>query len=234
MPVTKSELKLDPKSQSRRNQATAYYAVPLSVVKKEGAQDPDKLYSKIGVLLTDSSGTRLKQEGALPESLLGLGARAGGESRLAQAFKAAGIDFKDNPKETRRERHMRSVHEASILMVEAPASFYRIAEAAAEPPEEFPWAQESLGKAYLYGRADQGGPGIDYEKAFRLLHKAAQAGLTSAQFDLFTMYAKGLGVPSPDAKEAMYWLEKAAAGGHSEAKKRLEMIKERRVPASKE
>jgi hypothetical protein len=70
IPVAKSEVKLDPKASSRRDLSTAYYFMPLSLVEKGGAQEPDKLYEKIGVLLTDASGARLKQQDPLPKFLL--------------------------------------------------------------------------------------------------------------------------------------------------------------------
>lgn len=69
VPVTKTEMKFNPQSQSIRDQANAYYVLPFSLLEKEEAQDTEKLYDKIGVLLTDSTGKLLKQQGTVPKSL---------------------------------------------------------------------------------------------------------------------------------------------------------------------
>jgi hypothetical protein len=73
VPVTKSEVKVSPQAQAAREQATASYVLPLTVLTKGATRDPDAMYGMIGVLLTDSHGKQLRREGSVPNSLLGTG-----------------------------------------------------------------------------------------------------------------------------------------------------------------
>ncbi|WP_373874399.1 tetratricopeptide repeat protein, partial [Aeromonas caviae] len=60
------------------------------------------------------------------------------------------------------------------------------------------------------------------QQALAWLHKAAEQGNASAQFNLGLIYAKGQGVPQ-DYKQAHAWFSVAAANGYSNATKGRDM-----------
>jgi TPR repeat protein len=63
----------------------------------------------------------------------------------------------------------------------------------------------------------------DYNSAFEYLANAAELGHVNANFYLATMYAKGEGVEKDKDKELYHW-EKAAIGGHPDARFNLGWI----------
>ena len=63
----------------------------------------------------------------------------------------------------------------------------------------------------------------NYTKAVKLFRKAAGKGHADAQYHLGLCYDQGIGVPK-DKSEAEYWFRKAAKGGNSKAKSKLENI----------
>lgn len=69
VPVSKSEVVIDPQAMTMRAQSHLQYVVPSSLLGKKASAD--QLYGKIGILLTDKEGTRLKSQGPVPQALLG-------------------------------------------------------------------------------------------------------------------------------------------------------------------
>jgi TPR repeat protein len=63
----------------------------------------------------------------------------------------------------------------------------------------------------------------DYETAFEYLTKAAELGDANAHLKLGCMYYMGEGVEK-DEKRGMYYFEKAAIGGHPQARHHLAII----------
>lgn len=90
--------------------------------------------------------------------------------------------------------------------------------AAAE--QGLPQAQLSLGNMY---RTGSGVKEKDESEAFKWFKIAAEQGLADAQHNLGYMYYNGCGTRR-DIDEAVNWLKKAAAQGHSGAKSALKMI----------
>ena len=86
VPVTKSEVKVDPKAGVTRDQARARYIIPFALIGQGAA--PEAVYEKIGVLLTDAKGARLMGRGALPAELPGPQTAAAGDINSA-LFRAA-------------------------------------------------------------------------------------------------------------------------------------------------
>jgi uncharacterized protein len=80
-----------------------------------------------------------------------------------------------------------------------------------------PDALYAQGETYYWG---QFGRAVDYQKAFPLFEKAAQAGNLSAQNNLGMMLREGLGTEK-DALSSVDWLRKAATQGHSRAQSNL-------------
>jgi TPR repeat protein len=56
----------------------------------------------------------------------------------------------------------------------------------------------------------------DYDSAFSICTKAAEQGISSAQYNLGFMYDTGEGMPK-DYEQTFYWYTKAAEQGHSNA-----------------
>ncbi|WP_244060856.1 tetratricopeptide repeat protein, partial [Aeromonas caviae] len=61
------------------------------------------------------------------------------------------------------------------------------------------------------------------QQALAWLHKAAEQGNASAQFNLGLIYAKGQGVPQ-DYKQAAVWYRKAAEQSNVEAQNNLAVL----------
>jgi len=78
--------------------------------------------------------------------------------------------------------------------------------------QDKPWAQALLGSKYV--RSSQSGDQVS--EGLELLNKAAQQGEPTAQYELATIYAEGLGVPR-DPNAALAWAGKAADQGNREA-----------------
>lgn len=89
-------------------------------------------------------------------------------------------------------------------------------------------AQLRMAKRY------ENGDGVkkDFNKAFDLYRKAAEAGNADAQYNLGTCYYNGVGTEK-DVETGMEWINKAAAQGHALAKTRQEAYqKEKRYNGS--
>lgn len=86
IPVTKSEVKLDPRTGVTRDQARARYIMPLALI-GQGAT-AEKLYEKVGVQLTDAKGTQIIGKGNLPAAPPGPQTAAAGNVNSA-LFRAA-------------------------------------------------------------------------------------------------------------------------------------------------
>jgi TPR repeat protein len=82
-----------------------------------------------------------------------------------------------------------------------------------------PEALRTLGNANLLGPVPENVFKLPRDEAegLRLLRKAAELNLTDAQFDLGTMYFKGLSGVAKDNTEAMKWFRKAADLGMADA-----------------
>jgi len=78
--------------------------------------------------------------------------------------------------------------------------------------EDKPWAQSLLDSKYV--RSSQSASRVSI--GLELLNAAAQRGEPTAQYELATLYAEGLGVPR-DLNSALSWAGKAADQGHHEA-----------------
>lgn len=63
----------------------------------------------------------------------------------------------------------------------------------------------------------------DYNRAIELYYRAAKQGLSAAKYNLGICYAIGMGVKQ-DMKQAIKWLNKAAASGHEGASRALAII----------
>ena len=72
----------------------------------------------------------------------------------------------------------------------------------------------------------------NYTKAVKLFRKAAEKGHADAQYHLGLCYDQGIGVPK-DKSEAEYWYRKAAKGGNSKAKSKLENINKNEISQKK-
>ncbi len=82
-----------------------------------------------------------------------------------------------------------------------------------------PMAQDLLGTIYEYGRS--AGHGFypitdDWDMAAKLWQASASQGFMKGEFSLGRAYQYGIGVPL-DHERAIFWYEKAAAQGHSQA-----------------
>jgi len=86
IPVTKSEVKVDPRAGVTRDQARARYILPLALI-GQGAT-AEKLYEKVGVQLTDAKGTQIMGKGNLPAAPPGPQTAAAGNVNSA-LFRAA-------------------------------------------------------------------------------------------------------------------------------------------------
>jgi len=78
--------------------------------------------------------------------------------------------------------------------------------------QDKPWAQALLGSKYV--RSSQSKE--QFTKGLELLNTAAQQGEPTAQYELATLYAEGLGVPR-DLNAALSWAGRAADQGNREA-----------------
>lgn len=78
--------------------------------------------------------------------------------------------------------------------------------------QDKPWAQSLLGSKYVRSSESE----EQVSKGLELLEAAAKQGEPTAQYELATIYAEGLGVPR-DLNAAMFWAGKAADQGNREA-----------------
>lgn len=65
------------------------------------------------------------------------------------------------------------------------------------------------------------GMSYNYDEFFRCMKVGADMGITEAMIELAICYGSGMGTEA-DHEQVVYWLEKAAAAGSKEAKKKLE------------
>ncbi|CAG8632458.1 14229_t:CDS:1 [Ambispora leptoticha] len=79
--------------------------------------------------------------------------------------------------------------------------------------KNFPPAQHLLASIYKSG---VGCDEVNFPKAIELLKRSADAGYSSAQFDLAECYKRGSGIVA-DSKVAYSWYAKAAENGHAKA-----------------
>jgi len=82
--------------------------------------------------------------------------------------------------------------------------------------EDNPFAQNELAYMYATGKGTE----QDYQKAFSFYQKAANHGLSSAQYSLGLFYVRGLGT-QPSQALAIEWFKKSAAQGFEPAKRAL-------------
>jgi hypothetical protein len=79
----------------------------------------------------------------------------------------------------------------------------------------FPRSMYTLGKMHLIGL----GVSFEPDRAFDLIHRAAQAGFPPAMYNLGKLHRDGIG-SAPDAVAAAQWFGKAAARGYAKAQSR--------------
>lgn len=82
--------------------------------------------------------------------------------------------------------------------------------------EDDPFAQNELAYMYATGKGTE----QNYAKAFSFYQKAANHGLSSAQYSLGLFYLRGLGT-EPNKALAIEWFKKSAAQGFEPAKRAL-------------
>lgn len=90
-------------------------------------------------------------------------------------------------------------------LAKAPAQHSKKANASKSPPNQA-----------IYNQAIAAVQKGDYTTAFKVLEPLAKKGDATAQHNLAVLYQDGLGTQA-DAKQALYWYEKAAAQGEPEA-----------------
>ena len=73
------------------------------------------------------------------------------------------------------------------------------------------------------------GCSTDEEQAALWIQKAANQGLTQAQFDLYSLYNLGIGV-NKDINQSLYWLKQAAENDHALAKFEIAQLIENEAP----
>ncbi len=218
-PVYTQEMKADPKTGFVRDQARAQYVVPLLLLRE--TVEPDDLYAKIGVLLTDSKGELVEQHGAMPETILAAKdpkserSENGLSERLNQSLKAAGFEFKAQKGESAQDRSERFVAIARALDTggQHNALTMLLREIADEQVEakldNGAWAPYALGLSYLKGTR---GMPVDFEQAFQWIRKGALGGNHDAMYRVSLMYGKGLGTEK-DVEQARIWLARALEKG---------------------
>src|SRR5262249_8008953 len=105
--------------------------------------------------------------------------------------------------------------EAKTLLQAIEAKTSALMHSRGEPAQ--PAHQVALGLDYCFGR---NGIPRDPETGARLLLRAAESGLTAAQYDLALLYTYGYGV-ARDAGESARWCRSAAEAGHVRARFRM-------------
>ena len=78
----------------------------------------------------------------------------------------------------------------------------------------------NIGNDYYSGN---NGKDRDYSEALKWYRKAAEQGISSAQYNLGRMYEKGRGVLK-DKNEALKWYKQAAEKGNADAQKALQRL----------
>jgi TPR repeat protein len=87
--------------------------------------------------------------------------------------------------------------------------------------QEFAPAQYRLGEMYYF---EKGGLSRNLKKAVELFSKASEKGDPDAQMNLAMLYGSGEGLPL-DTDKALYWIERAYAGGLNTALRYAEMLR---------
>jgi len=67
VPVTRTEVKIDPKATSVTIQSRAQYVFPIELIEIAGEQD--KVFSQLGILMTNERGETVTKRGLIPSSL---------------------------------------------------------------------------------------------------------------------------------------------------------------------
>jgi TPR repeat protein len=83
-----------------------------------------------------------------------------------------------------------------------------------------PMAMYYLSALYLSGKGGE----QNEELAFEYCKRAAEQGVTEAQFQLGMMYLNAVGLTQEDDDRALEWLWRAAVSGHQQAKEMFDFV----------